>query len=300
MDIILIFNGLGNQMSQYALYLAKKQYNPSVRFLYFPSTYDDQHNGFELDKVFKIKMPKDVKYYILFYIYSLYLLKDKKGIKGKFIRKLINYLKVNVIYENFTTYAFNPSYLLKNSGFNYYWGGWHCEKYFNEIKDELSGVFHFIIDEKDTRTIKLQKEIQNKMSVSIHLRRGDYLSKRLVNVFGDVCDIEYYNKAIHYIQQHIENPYFYIFSDDKQWIKENFKLPNSVIVDFNKGNDSWKDMYLMSQCKHNINANSTFSWWSAWLNNNPDKIVVVPNRFSLQEDSQEVYPESWIKILATK
>jgi hypothetical protein len=94
----------------------------------------------------------------------------------------------------------------------------------------------------------------------------------------------------------IENPYFYIFSDDKHWVKENFNIPNSLIVDFNYGKDSWKDMYLISQCKHNINSNSTFSWWGAWLNGNPDKIVVVPDKFNLQDEFQDVYPDLWTRI----
>jgi len=296
MDIILIFNGLGNQMSQYAFYLAKKQINPRVKCIYFPLKDDDQHNGFELDNVFNIKISKNINYYTLYYLYKLYLVKDQNNIKGRFIRKILNHFKVNVIYENLKTYEFNPDNLLKGTGCSYYWGGWHCEKYFNDIRDKISNIFHFHIDENDSRTIELQKKMNTTTSVSIHVRRGDFISKRLIESFGNVCDLEYYNKAIKYIRQKVENPYFFIFSDDEQWINENFKFPNSVIVDFNKGNDSWKDMYLMSQCKHNINANSTFSWWGAWLNKNPGKIVVVPEKFILQDEPQDIYPDSWIKI----
>jgi hypothetical protein len=96
--------------------------------------------------------------------------------------------------------------------------------------------------------------------------------------------------------RNVETPFFYIFSDDKSWVKENFDIPNSYIVDCNVGKESWKDMYLMSICKYNINANSTFSWWAAWLNKNPNKIVIAPSKFNSQSEMRELYPESWIKI----
>lgn len=298
MDIVLIFNGLGNQMSQYAFFLAKKQYNPHVSCIYYPNKYEDQHNGFELDKVFGIKISRDIKYYVSYFIYCLYLLKDQRNIKGKIIRKMLKYLRVKVIFENFVTYNFDPNHFSKKSGISYYWGGWHCEKYLDAIKDEILRLYQFNIDEKDTTTIELQKEIINKTSVSIHVRRGDYISK-MINVFGDVCDMKYYNNAIKYIEQKVKDPYFYFFSDDDQWIKDQFNLKNSKIVGCNKGNNSWKDMYLMSQCKHNINANSTFSWWGAWLNENPEKIVIVPDKFIIQEEAQDIYPDLWVKIIVS-
>jgi len=291
-----MFNGLGNQMSQYAFYLAKKKQNPKVKCIYFPSKYDDQHNGFELGKIFNIKINKDIRYYYCYFLYCLYLLKYEKGLKGKYIRKILKLLKVNVIYEDFKTYEFNPSYLLKRSGISYYYGGWHTEKYFCEIKDVIYKTLQFHIKENDYNVIQIQKEIKTKNSVSIHVRRGDYLNKGLKDIFGNVCNLDYYKKALDYIHQHVENPYFYIFSDDKQWIKENLNFPNSEIVDFNEGEDSWKDMYLMSQCKHNINANSTFSWWGAWLNKNPNKRVVVPEKFILSSELIDIYPDNWIRI----
>ncbi len=294
MDTVLIFNGLGNQMSQYAFYLAKRRYNPDVMCMYFPSKYDDQHNGFELDKIFNIKARKNIKYYISYFIYRIYSNRDATGFIGKISRKIFRHFTVDVTYEK--SYAFDMELLLKKTaGISYFWGGWHNEKYFEAIKDNILSVFTFKINNKDTRILRLQSEISSKTSVSIHIRRGDYLNNNIVNIFGRICDLEYYNKAINFIKANVDNPYFYIFSDDKNWIKENFSLPNSEIVDFNHGEDSWKDMYLMSQCKHNINANSTFSWWGAWLNMNDDKIVVVPEKFDLQGET-DFYPQSWIKM----
>lgn len=294
MDAVLLFNGLGNQMSQYAFYLAKKKYNSDIKCIYFPSKYDDQHNGFELNKIFNIKIRKDFKYYISYFIYSIYSTRDTTGFIGKVSRKISNYLSVNVIYEK--SYEFDTKLLLeKTSGITYFWGGWHNETYFDAIKDDISRIFSFKTSNNDTRILKLQKEMSSKISVSIHIRRGDYLNNDIVNVFGGICDLEYYKQAIDYLKAKVDNPYFYIFSDDKDWVKENFLIPNSEIIDFNIGEDSWKDMYLMSLCKHNINANSTFSWWAAWLNRHNNKIVVVPEKFNLQGEAN-IYPKSWVKI----
>jgi hypothetical protein len=296
MDIVLIFNGLGNQMSQYALFLSKRKKNPHTRFLYFPSEFDDQHNGFELDKIFNIKPTKDILFYSVIAIYKLYLKRDQKGFKGRVIRKLLKSLKVKIVYEDFNTFEFNPKNLLNSSGITFFYGGWHNEKYFQDIRNDLFSAYQFKIENEDSNTTDLVAKIDNLNSVSIHIRRGDYMNKRIVNIFGGICDEQYYLSAINYIQTQIKNPYFFIFSDDKEWVKENFILPNSIIVNFNKEENSWKDMYLISRCKHNINANSTFSWWGAWLNRNPNKIIVVPDKFSQNARLQEVYPKSWIRI----
>jgi hypothetical protein len=294
MNTVLIFNGLGNQMSQYAFYLAKKRYNPNIVCLYFPCKYDDQHNGFELKKVFNIRIHKNLKYYIAHWLYFIYSNKDVKGFQGKISRRISKHLKINIIHES--SYSFNKEFLLdKYTGISYFWGGWHNERYYDAIKADLRKIYSFKISNNDYLTLKLQQEICSKTSISVHIRRGDYLNNKIVDVFGRICDLEYYQRAIEYIKSNVENPFFYVFSDDKEWIKANLSFPNSQIVDFNHGKDSWKDMYLMSLCKHNINANSTFSWWAAWLNNNEHKIIVVPEQFNVHGGS-DIYPPSWIKI----
>lgn len=295
-DIVLVFNGLGNQMSQYAFYLAKKENNSNVYCLYYPSDNIEQHNRFELNKIFNIKLDKGVKYFLIRKLYRAYLNKDKQDINGKVSRLILKYTSVNFLLENFSTHEFNASLLENNTGVTFYWGGWHCEKYFESIKEKLISTYHFSLEKNDVKNQQVLLDILNKTSVSIHVRRGDYMSKELENVFGNVCDMNYYNQAINYIKERIEYPFFFIFSDDKDWVKNNFNLSNSIVVDSNSGVDSWKDMYLISKCKHNINANSTFSWWGAWLNNNPEKIVVVPDKFGSNDKIQEVYPETWIKM----
>lgn len=295
METILIFNGLGNQMSQYAFYLAKKQLYSQTQCIYYPFQFDNMHNGFELSKVFGVKFHKGLKYGISYLGYNIYLQSiTNNGLKGKIYRKLIKFLNIQIITEQSYTYNIN---IINNemSGWVYYWGGWHNELYFRTIREELLNIFRFKIKENDKQLRQLVDEFQGKNSVSIHIRRGDYLKSNLIDHFGSVCSFEYYHKAINYIEKNVENPFFYIFTDDKQWVSENFIIPDSRVIDFYHENDSWKDMYLISLCKHHINANSTFSWWGAWLNHNPQKIVLVPKNYTSKGDS-DIYPESWIKI----
>lgn len=138
------------------------------------------------------------------------------------------------------------------------------------------------------------------IAISVHVRRTDYVNSGRFNLTQG-----YYTRAMEYIAKIVENPHFYIFSDDINWVEKNmeFNYPHTFV----KGNmeqDSYIDMWLMSQCKHNIIANSTFSWWGAWLNNNPEKIVIAPNVWgkesqSLEKTKQrlnEIIPVGWILI----
>lgn len=294
MNVILIFNGLGNQMSQYAFYLAKKNIDSNTIYMYYPAKNDNKHNGYELESVFDIELNKNIKYYYLHFVYSLYWNKDTAGLLGRMCRKILKAIKINVVYEK--SYDYNSSFLLESQFNNaYYWGGWHNERYFLDIKEEIKRQFKFDDAKIDSETLLLKNEICKNNSISIHIRRGDYLNKNTVATYGGICNLEYYKKAIDYMSQNIDNPHFYIFSDDKKWVNENFDIPNSIIVSNNCNKNSWKDMYLMSQCKHNINANSTFSWWAAWLNSNENKIIIVPKRFN-NTDTSDIYPKNWLKL----
>ncbi|WP_291255425.1 alpha-1,2-fucosyltransferase [Fusobacterium sp.] len=169
---------------------------------------------------------------------------------------------------------------------------------------------------KDEKNKKIAKLIEKTNSVSIHIRRGDYLNHP---IFGNICTLEYYKKAIEEIKQRVEEPVFYIFSNDIEWCKNNFGfLENSYYINWNcKKEDNYKDMQLMSLCKNNILANSSFSWWSALLNKNKEKIVIVPEKWINEHRNQKLLwinkirykifgerrnayenmiPEKWIKI----
>ena len=135
-------------------------------------------------------------------------------------------------------------------------------------------------------------------SVSIHIRRGDYL---VCDLLKNLLPLFYYEAAIKYILEKVESPIFFIFSNDIEWCKNNLKINfPTYYIDWNKGKESFRDMQLMSLCKYNIIANSSFSWWSVWLNNNEEKNIIAPKRWFVDEQKNELldcfYPQGCIKI----
>lgn len=192
---------------------------------------------------------------------------------------------------------FDPEILHLPDGI-YLQGYWPTEKYFTGIAD----IIHREL------TVKLQqsgrdKEIADQItscnSVSIHIRRADYLPNTYAEQLLEPCSMEYYSCSLEHIVGCVEKPHFFVFSDDKAWARGNFKLPYPItFVDHNGPDKNYEDMRLMSLCKHNIIANSSFSWWGAWLNDNPDKIVFAPNRWFTEKawnSSRDMIPDSWNK-----
>ena len=150
-------------------------------------------------------------------------------------------------------------------------GFFQSAKYFNE--NEARNILTFK-KEGSAKTQEIMERMKSENSVSIHIRRGDYVQKaRYKNLFNQLT-LEHYARAIEIIKEKVENPSFYIFSDDPDWVKENLKVENATYVSHNSGDDSWQDLMLMACAKHNIIANSSFSYWGAMLNNNENKIVI--------------------------
>ncbi len=141
--------------------------------------------------------------------------------------------------------------------------------------------------------------IQSFKSVSLHIRRGDYVSNKVTNQVHGVCDLNYYSHAISYIAERISNTHLFVFSDDPEWAKGNLKteIP-TFFVDNNRADKDYEDLKLMRQCKHNIIANSSFSWWGAWLNQNAGKIVIAPKKWFNDKsiNTKDLIPEKWIRL----
>ena len=168
------------------------------------------------------------------------------------------------------------------------------------MEDELQEVFQFPII-KDKNNLEIINKIKNCNSVSVHIRRGDYLIDTNYRMFGGICDENYYAEAFKIIKKYVQNPTFFIFSDDIEWSKMHIcQKENCYFVTINKKEDSWKDMFLMSICKHNIIANSTFSWWGAYLNKNKSAIVISPDIFIKTDINSDIYKENWIKLGSVK
>ena len=134
--------------------------------------------------------------------------------------------------------------------------------------------------------------------MAIHVRRGDYINDKKTSLVHNVCDLNYYERAIDVIKAQVNNPTFFVFSDDIEWAGENLPVnPNARYVSNLEGED-YEELILMSMCEHNIIANSTFSWWGAWLNQNPNKIVIAPKQWLVNKTSAEldILPKDWLKI----
>ena len=178
-------------------------------------------------------------------------------------------------------------------------GYWQSYKYFESIEHIIRKEFKFPPFCKKQNHF-YSKQIQESNSVAVHIRRGDFLHEKNQSVHG-ICSIEYYQNAIRIISNLIANPTFFIFSDDSKWVIDNFNISyEKFIVTGNFNTNSFRDMQLMSMCKHNIIANSSFSWWGAWLNSNPSKIVIAPKNWysatELNELTEDLIPKEWKKI----
>lgn len=298
MICIQLMGGLGNQMFQYACGKALSQKYQTELVLDISRLHDKKNvvkitnrsyglNIFQLNvkeaNKRDLKKTKPIIYKIL------NVLSIKLGFSG------IQFSKYFI--ENKNSYN---SAILKVSKDCFLSGYWQSPYYFESIESLIREEFKFknILD--DNENMERFNFIINSCSVSLHIRRTDLVNNKNHNIHG-TCSIEYYNNAIEYISKRLVTPHFVIFSDDIEWAKDNLKLNfPCTYISGNNGNKSYIDMQLMSNCKHNIIANSSFSWWGAWLNENHNKIVIAPKKwFSvniLNEQTIDLIPVKWIRL----
>ena len=285
MIVVEASGGLGNQMFQYALYKKLESMNKDVAIdtSFFHSKQDLRELEIGVFGVqYRSISDKEVAY-IRGYGYQDTIL-DKLKYKLK-PSKMKIYTDIIEKYQ--------PEIL--NMDNVYLSGYWQCEKYFSDIRGIILNEFTFPLEMRK-KTEELCKKMEKENSISVHIRRSDYLTEQNAKIYGNICTEIYYENAVAYMDKHIENPCYYVFTDDLQWAREYFKEDRFVIVDEYRGKDSYVDMYLMSRCKHNIIANSSFSWWGAWLNQNPEKKVLAPKRWFHNHDEEEIVCENWIRI----
>ena len=296
MRIIIASRGLGNTMFQYALVVSLRHIlKEKEKCVLFISATNFHHNGYELEKVFTNINP----YYKLSwaertYIHTLEKIRTLKIAKKQFPNPVLFALHKRLCTkEGMVYYPYVFSHEYKNS---YYIGQFQSYLYFNNCEDKIKDAFTFNTELLSGKTMEMAEKIKGTTSVGLHVRRGDYQSAYYYNGFGTVCDINYYQNAIKLINEKLNNCHFFIFSDELDWVKQNLNISNATYIDFNHKDDSWQDMYLMSLCKHNIIANSSFSWWGAWLNNNKNKIVIAPKRWWSTLEKDDIIPPQWIRI----
>lgn len=177
-------------------------------------------------------------------------------------------------------------------------GNWQSEKYFIDVADAVRREFS-LREEIAPRRRSLAGEIVKSVSVSVHVRRGDYVSNSQAQAYHGSIEVDWYRAAMAKLHGGLEDPHYFIFSDDPEWARLNLVPPGqTTFVDPLGDGRDWEDMRLMSLCRHHIIANSSFSWWGAWLNSSPDKKVVAPARWfrNAPHDTKDLIPASWHRL----
>lgn len=295
MIIVKLMGGLGNQMFQYAFakHLSVKN---GVELKLDTSLL----NNLALGEKFTIR-DLGLSHFNIKPIFASDL-ELKRYNKSKF-SKILDLIYLNLPFKINNLYIREPSFSFYKMALDApnnccLDGYWQSEKYFIDIRKELLIDFT-IASELSSETKKLEEKIKSEQAVSIHVRRGDYITvKENQNLYA-ACNERYYKKAMDKIKEKHADAVFYVFSDEPEWFKENIKTKETIhYVSHNSGKNAYQDLYLMSLCKHNIIANSSFSWWGAWLNQNQNKMVIAPKDWfkNNYRDTRDLIPHSWIQL----
>lgn len=290
MVIVHLSGGLGNQMFQYAFGLATATRLGVELKLELNDSSLQIHNGYELGRVFGIRAMQASREETdsILGVHRFQVVQRISRLlnpQGRFCRH----------YVEEPHFHFCPR-LLDIPDQSYIRGYWQSERYFSRLKSDVRKSFVF----KQPLTgvnMETARRIGGANSVSLHVRRNDFASNSVINEKHGLCSLDYYRAAIALMAQRLDGPVFYVFSDEMEWVKGNLEIRHPHChVENNTGANGFIDMQLMSLCKHNIIANSSFSWWGAWLNSNPDKIVLAPaNWFAHPIDTSDLLPHGWVR-----
>ena len=301
MIVVKLMGGLGNQLFQYAFGISlSNKLNSDVAY---------DISSFINDSVRKLRLNSlglSLKYKNRSCIFVI-LMKLARYCSGRsrLVRSFNLLKRIESAYEMKTAFFYK---IIKEADFNigtipqtknYYFDGyWQNPAYFEDVRPIILKNINFP-DLQNAQDLNLRNLIINSESVAIHIRRGDYVENRQYNDFYGTCSPEYYRKAIDRILSGISNAKFFLFTDDPDFVEANFDfLPTKTLVS-DKQRSEIDDLNLMHLCKHFIIANSSFSWWGAWLSQNPQKIVVAPKQWYKNEEANEqckIVPKDWIKI----
>lgn len=290
MIISQIFAGLGNQMFQYAAGRALSLYHKTVMKMDLEAYNNDSFRSFQLNH-FNIKCLRAST-------------KEIKSLQSpSILRRAISYLpffdKTVIMKEN--GFAFNSNFFTDSTSNTYIFGHWQSERYFENYSREIREEFQIISPISKEADIFLKRIKNTDNPVSLHIRRTDFITDK--TYIGYTLPASYYRRAIEIVSSKLNNPTFFIFSDDITWVKQNFYLEqNHFFIECTSNID---DLFLMQSCHHHIIANSTFSWWGAWLNPSNDKIIIAPKLWFKPDaywnngqkvDTKDIIPKKWIQI----
>ena len=276
--VVQLSGGMGNQMFQYALYLRLKAMGKNVKI-------DDKTEYVGRDNARPIRLsvfgakyatPTEVEMRCLTDSYLDIISKIRRKLTG---RKTFEYKEKSQLYDE-EVLKRDRAYLI---------GCWQSEKYFINYKEEVRRAFTFKGISLSEKMSEYEKQMQETNSVSLHIRRGDYLE--VDDVYGGICTPEYYEKAMNQMEEWHPDCHYFVFTNDVGWVKENYNQENLTIVEGNDEDAGYIDMYLMTKCKHYILANSSFSWWGCYLNPSADKKVIAPKQWFQGKDCRDIYTD---------
>lgn len=292
MSVIIsqVIGGLGNQMFQYAAGRAMSiLYNVPLHLDVGDFEGYTLHQGFELARVFSCPITLAT---------------------AQEVRSLLDWQSSRLARRILTQ---PPLHAFRNRNFVvephfHYWPGirnlkppiyltgyWQSQRYFLDAEQAIRTDFTFR-QPLSSCNLATAAEISSANAVSLHIRRGDYVSNPTTKATHGICQLDYYEAAVNTIANQVEAPYFFIFSDDMDWVRDKLKIPFPCkYVDQNQGTESYNDMRLMSLCQHHIIANSSFSWWGAWLNPSPSKLVIAPKKWfaHTKNNTRDLIPLDW-------
>lgn len=293
MIIVKLYGGIGNQMFQYAaakrlalvnntqLFLDITHYNKLVL------PYGLPYRSFDLS-IFNMNYQIASEKEICFFKNAA------SSFQSRVVRKIKNIFSPTLVVTE-PHFHFYPQ-LLMEKGSLYIDGYWQSEKYFKDIEDIINSEFQINLSLNEEE-LRLVEKIKATNSVCLNIRRQEFASNPLVD---DFIGIEYFNKAVELIAQKVDSPHFFIISDELSWCKENLNLKyDHTFVEEHLFGEKYKNcLFYMTSCKHNIIPNSTFGWWGAWLNPNPNKIIIAPKSWlkDKTKNTKDILPDSWIKL----
>lgn len=291
--IIRLQGGLGNQMFQYAFARILAEQNNVI--LKLDNSFFDASS---------LELSFTLRHFELGIFNNAYLQASASEIKSLKQSSFFDRIKrklgmcTSKIYEE-PSFGFHAEALSIKAPF-YIKGYFQSYKYSENQMDFIRKIFAFPLESLDDINTALLYKLQSETTISVHVRRGDYITNKKTQQFHGNCSLEYYSNAIALLASKNKIFTLVFFSDDREWVKEQFEnLPYSkIFVDYNNNENSWIDMLLMSSCSHNIIANSSFSWWAAWLNMHSKKTVIAPKNWyaNSEKNTNDLIPPQWIRL----
>lgn len=270
MKILVFTGGLGNQIFGYAFYTYLKKKYPSERIYgIYSAKKMGEHHGLEIDRYFNVNLPKSPLWAKV--VTGLLYVGKKVGVTKHLV--------------DMGTRDFNPKTIVNSP----------CKMNIKLMLQDNDWI-SFKQPQINKQNQDVMDKIRNTEAVFVHVRRGDYYSPKYIKKLGGTCPIEYYEKSLSLMAENVTTPKFFVFSDDIEWVKQNLNIPDPTYIDWNKGENSYLDMFLMSQCKYAIIANSTFSYWGARLGTEK-KIVCYPEKWvNSPFTAPDICPSNWNKL----